>query len=241
LIHDLILTPVYTMKQRMQIAPSHLKEYKTLLKLTYRNEGFQAFYRSYPLTAFMNVPNAAILVGVNETLKHNYKPEKGHTISSYILCAFVAGASASMFTAPLDNIKTRLQTGNFIKYLNALEVQESAARLLKEKEYKESVRSPRTSISTLKVMKDARPLSSRPFSTMPPEANPASSILKEKIAPFKVRDALKIAKMIYAEGGIRGLYKGALPRVITTAPASAISWTTYELMKGWLSKKDSRN
>lgn len=39
----------------------------------------------------MNVPNAAILVGVNETLKHNYKPEKGHTIFSYILCAFTAG------------------------------------------------------------------------------------------------------------------------------------------------------
>lgn len=65
LIHDFILTPMdsnhicfygnhliffVAMKQRMQIAPSHLKNYRKLINLTYKNEGFQAFYRSYPLT-----------------------------------------------------------------------------------------------------------------------------------------------------------------------------------------------
>lgn len=72
---------------------------------------------------------------------------------------------------------------------------------------------------------------------MPP-LNPLQS---EHIAPFKIKDALKIGKLIYAEAGIRGLYKGALPRMITTAPASAISWTTYELMKNWLSKQKFKN
>lgn len=97
---------IIAMKQRMQIAPKNLKNYRKLVKLTYKNEGIQAFYRSYPVTLvkyfimlnltscnlkFMNVPHAAILIGINETLKHSYKPEGGHSILSYLLCASIAG------------------------------------------------------------------------------------------------------------------------------------------------------
>lgn len=139
-------------------------------------------------------------------------------------------------TVPLDNIKTRLQTENFIRYLKTLENDELACPF-KDKEYKEAMRASHSSFPS-KLIKDAKNLNWRAFSTIPPEyCDPCISLQSDRVAPFKFRDAVKIGKVIYAEEGIRGLFKGAVPRVITMAPASAISWTTYELMKNWLAKK----
>jgi len=39
----------------------------------------------------MNVPQAAAIVSVNESLKVLYRPEKGHNILTYFLCAGIAG------------------------------------------------------------------------------------------------------------------------------------------------------
>ena len=39
---------------------------------------------------------------------------------------------------------------------------------------------------------------------------------------------------IIQEEGIRGLFRGTLPRVALHAPSVAISWTAYEMAKGWL-------
>jgi len=39
----------------------------------------------------MNVPQAAVIVSVNESLKVLYRPEKGHNILTYFLCAGIAG------------------------------------------------------------------------------------------------------------------------------------------------------
>lgn len=45
---------------------------------------------------------------------------------------------------------------------------------------------------------------------------------------------LNEAKTLLAEEGFRGLMKGVVPRMITHAPAVAISWTVYEAMKDML-------
>jgi len=39
----------------------------------------------------MNVPQAAALVCVNETLKVLYRPTEGHNFLSYLICAASAG------------------------------------------------------------------------------------------------------------------------------------------------------
>jgi len=56
-----------------------------------------------------------VIVGVNESLKVLYRPEAGHSLFTYFMCALVAGSSAAMATIPLDNIKTRLQTQTFFE------------------------------------------------------------------------------------------------------------------------------
>jgi len=59
---------------------------------------------------------------------------------------------------------------------------------------------------------------------------------KESMAPssdieIKYRDIMSTARTILREEGLRGFVKGVVPRIIAQAPASAISWTAYEMMK----------
>lgn len=39
----------------------------------------------------MNVPQAAAIVSVNESLKVIYRPKNGHNVFSYFMCAGIAG------------------------------------------------------------------------------------------------------------------------------------------------------
>lgn len=39
----------------------------------------------------MNVPHAAVMICVNETLKIIYRPKDGHNFFTYLLCAASAG------------------------------------------------------------------------------------------------------------------------------------------------------
>lgn len=43
-------------------------------------------------------------------------------------------------------------------------------------------------------------------------------------------------KIIWKEEGFQGFIKGIKPRIILHSTSAAISWTTYEFMKYWLTK-----
>merc|ERR1711933_623940 len=44
---------------------------------------------------------------------------------------------------------------------------------------------------------------------------------------------------IYKNEGLRGFYRGVLPRILSHTPAVAISWTTYEAAKAHLTQHTS--
>ncbi len=76
-----------------------------------REEGIWGLYRSYPITVFMNIPYATVVVCVNENLKTHVKPwDRGNPHLYYFLCAGTAGGIAGLLTNPMDVVKTRLQT-----------------------------------------------------------------------------------------------------------------------------------
>lgn len=50
-----------------------------------------------------------------------------------------------------------------------------------------------------------------------------------------IRDVWSIVKKVAREEGVAGFYRGTVPRIVTQAPAVAISWTAYESMKSLLS------
>jgi len=53
-----------------------------------------------------------------------------------------------------------------------------------------------------------------------------------------VQGAVATARLVLQEAGWRGFLRGALPRLVVQAPAAAISWTTYDQLKGLLNTLD---
>lgn len=61
----------------------------------------------------------------------------------------------------------------------------------------------------------------------------ASAVQKNRPPP-RLRGAADAARAIYLEGGLLGFWRGAIPRLLVSAPSVAVSWTAYETAKGFL-------
>jgi solute carrier family 25 iron transporter 28/37 len=111
--HDLILTPLDTMKQRMQLgyykggivqAVSHIL----------RQEGGKALYRSFPVTLATNIPYGMVMVSTNEACKQAWHSPDVPAWQTVLLSSSFAGCLAATITTPLDRIKTSLQTQQLV-------------------------------------------------------------------------------------------------------------------------------
>lgn len=119
LCHDLILTPMDVVKQRMQLG-CH-RGVGDCLRTVLRLEGLNGLYRSMPTTLAMNVPFGSVMVASNESLKLSLgirQPARQEDAKAalpwYFLSAGLSGALASAATQPLDVVKTRLQTQDIL-------------------------------------------------------------------------------------------------------------------------------
>eukprot|EP00618_Florenciella_parvula_P006589 CAMPEP_0119505560 /NCGR_PEP_ID=MMETSP1344-20130328/26065_1 /TAXON_ID=236787 /ORGANISM="Florenciella parvula, Strain CCMP2471" /LENGTH=267 /DNA_ID=CAMNT_0007542027 /DNA_START=215 /DNA_END=1014 /DNA_ORIENTATION=- len=109
LAHDSIMTPMDTVKQRLQLG--YYRGIRHCVMHMARHEGFSAFYVALPTTLLMNLPFGAIMVTSNESLKTLLTGPSGERdIFTYLAAGSGAGAIAAAATTPLDMIKTRLQT-----------------------------------------------------------------------------------------------------------------------------------
>lgn len=59
---------------------------------------------------------------------------------------------------------------------------------------------------------------------------------KQRQGTIKYRNSWMTATYIWRQEGIRGFFKGLVPRATTQSLSSAISWSTYELIKATLSR-----
>ncbi|XBW35050.1 hypothetical protein QEN19_000614 [Hanseniaspora menglaensis] len=119
---DALMNPFDTIKQRMQLHkadhPGHALEKPVPVKKTgmwyfakkiYKNEGFLAFYYSYPTTLAMNVPFAALNFSIYELSTQYFNPAGNYNPWIHSLCGAISGAICAAVTTPLDCIKTVLQ------------------------------------------------------------------------------------------------------------------------------------
>ena len=114
--HDLILTPLDTLKQRLQLG--HYAGVGHAVREVTRTEGLIALYRSFPITLASNIPYGMVMVSTHEQCKqwfmaHNHdnnhaavRPQWQIVLGS----SSIGGLVASAVTTPLDRIKTALQT-----------------------------------------------------------------------------------------------------------------------------------
>lgn len=65
----------------------HNQKNSQIFKYMIRNEGLISFYRSFPITLFMNIPWSGIMIMTNETLKPFISAEKDHNFFTYFFCA----------------------------------------------------------------------------------------------------------------------------------------------------------
>ena len=69
-----------------------------------------AFYVSYPTTLLLSIPYQSVHFASYEAIKSFLNPSGKYDPKSHIVAGGMAGAAASLFTQPLDVIKTVLQT-----------------------------------------------------------------------------------------------------------------------------------
>lgn len=69
------MTPTEVVKQRLQIYRTETKWINTrgIVKQMYKNEGVKAFYRSFAINYWMNIPFSSMIVLMNEKLKVLFK------------------------------------------------------------------------------------------------------------------------------------------------------------------------
>jgi len=246
--HDLCMTPFDVVKQRMQLG--YYNSLSHCVSTIIRTEGITALYRSLPLTVSMNIPYAAILVAVNESMRVVLQPfaqvigdsnssatAAVHSISmqTAMISGAVGGGVAAACTTPLDVVKTRLQTQNLKpcpKLTNTSAIMASMAGGANSNNIG-SVRGVTTSIAIGEgsVVVDNLPLSNSSSST---SSGNGSSLIK-------YRNAYQTIRNIISEEGYVGLTRGMLPRILTNAPAAGISWAVYEGIKNLLTDRNSSN
>lgn len=108
--HDLVMTPMDVVKQRMQLG--YYTGITQCIKSLISTEGVRAFYVSLPTTLTMNIPYGCIMVATNESVKKFLNPSGEANISISMIAGAIAGGVAALITNPFDIVKTRLQTHN---------------------------------------------------------------------------------------------------------------------------------
>lgn len=126
--HDLVMTPLDTLKQRMQLG-HYSGVAQAYLEVT-RHEGTIALYRSFPITLASNIPYGMIMVSTHEACKHRFReacPERTPAWQIVLAASSVAGLVASAITTPLDRVKTALQTQQLAPVCSAFQNQQQQA------------------------------------------------------------------------------------------------------------------
>lgn len=109
--HDIISTPIDVVKQRLQLGS--YKGISSCVLTMLKEEGARSFFRSLPITLFMNAPQAGLFSLINENLRAFLKDTEKDSLkgnSFNFVLAGLSGGLAGFLTNPMDIIKTRLQT-----------------------------------------------------------------------------------------------------------------------------------
>jgi len=107
--HDVIMTPLDTIKQRMQLG-HYNGSIRTAVKSIYQYEGIRALFRSFPITLVSNVPYGMVMVSTHERCKQAWQDPNVPAWQTVLAASAAGGCVAAALTTPLDRIKTALQT-----------------------------------------------------------------------------------------------------------------------------------
>ena len=258
LLHDVVMTPMDTMKQRMQLGHyDNLRHaFVSIVQgdgetpaAVAAGEGWRGLYRSLPITVMTNVPYGMIMMTTNEWLRgvledglYGIHPQNEAAVdenpfhfATILLSGMGAGTIASAATAPLDRVKTRLQTQRMGMVVPGMSNNSAVMeeRALAKAQGKPQV-CPKMAVQDVKRTLGFQSPSIAAPSSISSTSTMTSTIQKTPFNKTYYTTPLEAFQSIIQEEGIRGLFRGTLPRVALHAPSVAISWTAYEMAKDWL-------
>lgn len=246
LAHDCIMTPMDTVKQRMQLGhySSHvtvalrqiLAESKATTNGSNGGGAWKVLYRSFPITLATNLPYGMIVVTTNEACKQylmsttatigNDDPFLASTQLTWqtiVISSSVAGLVASALTTPLDRIKTLLQTQELTPA--CFQNHPACPRALQETSKPQPFS---TSLGARRILGRGDNRYNFPARLSP---LPSTSLSPATAPVVTITSWQEAARHLYRTEGWAGFTRGMLPRVLQQTPAVAISWTTYETAK----------
>lgn len=241
LSHDMIMTPFDTIKQRMQLG--YYKSVVHCIREVTRVEGVRSFYLSLPATLAMNIPHGSIVIAVNESMRkmflgRNADPKSPLSVSASLASGSVAGGIAAILTTPLDVIKTRLQT----QHLAPCSEQQIVETVAKKQQLLRTATGGSLGQAAVVITQsksihyDGCIDKGAPSSSGSVGATPRVESVPERL-PAEARMTMRqVVQRIWAQEGAAGFFRGAVPRMLSQAPAVAISWTVYETLKNALNR-----
>ncbi|CDS12517.1 hypothetical protein LRAMOSA04711 [Lichtheimia ramosa] len=229
------------------------------LSRIWKEEGIRGLYRGLGVTVIGYMPTWAIYFTAYDYCKARYgrnmDSDKAWLI--HIASAMSAGAASTSLTNPLWVIKTRMMTQNertAYRYKNSLDAFITIGRQEGIRGYYKGLGSSLLGVSHVAVQfplyeKLKRYLHADTSSASPVSILLASSLSKmaasmatyphevirtrlqnQTTKPFKYKGIFHAVKVILAEEGVRGLYKGLPTNLLRTVPSSAMTILTYELL-----------
>mmetsp|Transcript_12827 Transcript_12827/g.18307 ORF Transcript_12827/g.18307 Transcript_12827/m.18307 type:complete len:283 (+) Transcript_12827:542-1390(+) len=244
--HDIIMTPLDTVKQRMQLG--HYSGMYHAFHTIVQTEGWAGLYRSLGITVMTNLPYGMIMVVTNEFLRnylstcttnpfnfiYNNSTTNSESLSpssssstlnltNTMIAGCGAGAMAAVLTSPLDRVKTRLQ----VQRMSAPPLHANNAHGRNATSATATVCPKTTALQ--RALNSTSTINTTTSTTAAAGTNTTTTRTTVKYLGWK--DALS---SIVKEEGYAGLWRGTVPRLFMHAPAVAITWTTYEAAKKWL-------
>ena len=260
-VHDGIATPTDVVKQRLQLG--YYRGMAHCVRSMVAEEGLASLWRSYPTTLVANMPYAAVLVAANESFKKLLMPVTGPlSVSTYLLSGACAGALAAAATCPLDVVKTRLQTQG-VAGAGGAGPGAGAAGPLAAAALPLAAGGAGGSGTTSAGGASLRAVPGKAAAAVHGLVSSAGVgvgrlaggslgaghshglVASAQFAPLFTQPnsrlpplgAVEVARALLREEGFAAFFKGVRARVAIHAPSQAISWSTYELVKGYLSKR----
>ncbi|GBG25875.1 Mitoferrin [Hondaea fermentalgiana] len=174
--------------------------------------------RTMAASAFPGLANFATPVASGRGFRHVGQPAIGVTVSPYY-------SHANKFNNL--NVRNRAPFGPYVKGTTTATRPVTAG----DGSVRELMTHLRRSRPAPQLLESSRPVVA-PTAARAHSTAGASSSLENAL---RYRGLVDTVKRVYQEEGLRGFSRGLKPRLMVHAPSVAISWTTYETAKSFLS------
>ncbi|KAH9614384.1 hypothetical protein KSS87_022727 [Heliosperma pusillum] len=234
-----IFTPSDHIKQQMQVNSNYQNCWKAALRII-ENGGLLSLYSGWGAVLCRNIPHSIIKFYTYESLKQKFilseLPDNQLRTSQTLLCGGLAGSAAALFSTPFDVVKTRLQTqvclgrrgatfvplGEWRHLLGfvPLEMSRTGAMLgVNRCVWDEGVRPS--------FLLESGGISWASFLLRCREQMPGSA--------RKDQNILNALQQICDHEGVKGLYRGLIPRLVMYMSQGALFFASYEIFQRLLS------